>query len=114
MPRLAVMDSLSSISDSGGTSWASVSIVRRLLEVVPRGVFLMYFRDVEVTTPVIGQSGCLIPTVDVSIVVRSHMTNNAMEEKFGLAVPLYSPSIDFRHHKATVWGGDNTSLKMWV
>ena len=23
MPRLAVMDSLSSISDSGGTSWAS-------------------------------------------------------------------------------------------
>jgi hypothetical protein len=28
------------------------------------------------------------------------MTNNSIEEKFRLAIPFFSPSIDFRHHEA--------------
>jgi hypothetical protein len=60
----------------------------------------MYFRDVEVTTPVVGKLGCLLSAVYVSIIVCPHMTNNAIDEKFRLAVPLETPAIDSRHHEA--------------
>jgi hypothetical protein len=78
----------------------SISIVRELLEIVPRGVLSVYFGDVEVTTLVVGKLGCLLPAVYVSLVVCPYMTNNPIEEEFRLAVPLETPAIDFRHHEA--------------
>ena len=61
----------------------SVSIVRRLLEIVPRGVFSLYFRDVEVTTPVVGKLGCLPPAVYVSFVVCPYMTTIPLKKNSG-------------------------------
>ena len=96
-----------------------ISIVRRCLKILPRGVLLMYFRDFEVTTPVVGKLGCVRPAVDVSMIVSSHMTNNTIEEKIRLAVSLVSAGIDFRNHEAICPAGmggshdllENVSMK---
>ena len=40
-----------------------------LAEIGPRSIFIMYFRNVVVTTPVIGKSSGLVPAVDVSTIV---------------------------------------------
>ena len=61
----------------------------------------MYFRNVVVTTPIIGESGGLRPAVDVSTIVGADVTSNSIEEELRLTVSLDSISIYLRHHQAT-------------
>ena len=41
----------------------------------------MYFGNVVMTTPVIGEAGGLGPAVDASTIVGADMTNNSIEEE---------------------------------
>jgi len=50
----------------------------------------MYFGNVVKTTPVIGESGGLLPAVDVSTIVGADMTNNSIEEELRLTVAFDS------------------------
>ena len=98
VPMLAVIGSLSSISDSGGTSQHCQTVAgncaKRFFPHVLQGCWSDDASNWQAGV------ACSHAAVYVSIFVCSHITNNAIEEEFRLTVPLYSPAIDFRHHKA--------------
>ena len=50
----------------------------------------MYFGNVVMTTPVIGEAGDLGPAVDASTIVGADMTNNSIEEELHLTVAFNS------------------------
>ena len=62
---------------------------------------MVHFRNVEVTTPVVGKLGGLLPLVYPSIAVSTDVTNNPIEEKLRLTVVLHTVTVHFRHHEAT-------------
>ena len=94
------MESASSIPDPGKDSWLSC-IVRRLRVMMPRVLLIVHSRDVEVTTPVIGELGRLFPRVYPPVTVCTDVTNNPIEEELRLTVVLHTVTIHFRHHEAT-------------
>ena len=61
----------------------------------------VYFGNVVMTTPVIGEADGLGPAVDASTIVGADMTNNSIEEELRLTVAFNSILIYFRHHQTT-------------
>ena len=60
----------------------------------------MYFGNVVMTTPVIGEAG-FGPAVDASTIVGACMTNSSIEEELHLTVAFNSILIYFSHHQTT-------------
>ena len=62
---------------------------------------MVHFRDIEVTTPIVGKLGGLFPRVYPPVTVCTDVTNNPIEEELRLTVASYTVTVHFRHHQAT-------------
>ena len=103
-PALAMMESVSVHPWSRNWFLAFfmlVSIVRRLRVMLPWVLLTVHFRDIEVSTPVIGELGRLFPRVYPPVTICTDVTNNPIEEELRLTVVFHTVAIHFRHHEAT-------------
>ena len=62
---------------------------------------MVHFRDIEVTTPIVGKLGGLFPRVYPPVTVCTDVTNNPIEEELRLTVVFHTVTVHFRHHEAT-------------
>ena len=56
--------------------------------------------DVEITSPVVGKLGGLIPRVNPTVSTSTYVADDPIEEELRLSVAMDPASIHFCHHKS--------------
>jgi hypothetical protein len=84
-------------------SRGSIRCFRKILEVVVM-VRILFFRKLEVTAPIVGQLGRLVPAIHTTPISITHMTNDSIEELLQHPDTRVSGGINLFHHQLRALG----------